>query len=147
VTTPAALVADLRGRGFVLEPRGERLHVEAPADGLLTPELLAELRARKAEILCLLQSEGKHLAATTDGWPPESLDAERRFGCWHARLYPFLGKTVSTPCGAGRLVQVFPERASVILPGEAQVGVFLPEDLWPLGAPRPAGPVYAERKH
>ena len=70
------------------------------------------------------------------GWPPESLDAESRLGCWHARLYPFIGKAVSTPRGAGRLVQVFPERASVILPGEAQIGVFLPGELCPLGCRR-----------
>jgi len=140
VTPSAALIADLRGRGFVLEPRGERLHVEAPADGVLPPDLLTELRARKPEILCLLQIESEHLAAAADGWPPESLDAVRRFRSWHARLYPFLGKTVSTPRGAGRLVQVFPERASVILPGEARVGVFLPEFLCPLGAlPSPKG--------
>lgn len=122
------------------------MHVEAPADGLLPPELLAELRARKPEILCLLQSEGQHQAAG-DGWPPESLDAERRFGRWHARLYPFIGRTVSTPRGDGRLVQVFPERASVILPGEVQVGVFLPEDLKPPGGQQPSVPtLYAMRR-
>jgi hypothetical protein len=145
VTPSAALVADLRGRGFLVELRGERLHVEAPADGLLTPELLTNLRARKPEILYLLRIEHQEVAA--DGWPPESPDAEQRFGRWHARLYPFVGETVSTPHGAGRLVQVFPERASVVFAGEAEVGVFLPEELWPPGAPRPSVPPGAEQGH
>jgi hypothetical protein len=34
-----------------------------------------------------------------------------------------------TPRGAGQLVQVFSDRASVILQGEAEVAVFLPEEL------------------
>ncbi len=56
---------------------------------------------------------------------------------WHARLYPFIGRTVSTPRGAGQLVQVFSDRASVILQGEAEVGVFLPEELSPPGGALP----------
>jgi hypothetical protein len=86
----------------------------------MTPEIEQAIRDHKAELVELVAA---------DGWPPKSLDLERRFGGWHARLYPFIGETVSTPCGCGQLVQVFPDRASVILPGEAQVGVFLPEEL------------------
>jgi hypothetical protein len=78
-----------------------------------------------------------------DGWPPESLDADRRFGRWHARLYPFIGRTVSTPRGAGRLVQIFPKRASVILPAEEQIGVFLPAELRPLASSQAAVPAPA----
>jgi hypothetical protein len=61
------------------------------------------IRDHKAELMGLLAA---------DGWSPATLDAERRFGRWHARLYPFIGEAVSTPRGHGRLVQVFPERAS-----------------------------------
>jgi hypothetical protein len=65
----------------------------------------------------------------------------------HARLNPFIGKAISTPRGAGRLVQVFPEPASVILPGEAHVGVFLPEELKPPGSQRPPVPTLCHEAH
>jgi len=116
---------------------GDSLRVTGPRSAM-TPDLERAIRDHKAELAELVAAAG---------WPPESFDAERRFASWHARLYPFIGRTVSTPRGAGELVQVFPERASVILPGEAQVGVFLPEELWPLGAPRPSGPYCTERRH
>ena len=151
------ILAELRGAGALVEARGDVLHVEA-APGTLTPDRLRSLRELKPALLRLLApsgvvgSLGGALQAPSkvvagDGWPPESLDAEQRFGCWHARLYPFIGKTVSTPRGAGRLVQVFPDRASVILPGEAQVGVFLPDELWPLGRPRPVVPTLCHETH
>ncbi|HVR10577.1 MAG TPA: hypothetical protein VMW75_21205 [Thermoanaerobaculia bacterium] len=106
------------------------LSIAVDCDGLvvkgrrsaLTPDLKQAIRDHKAELVSLVAA---------DGWPPESLDAERRFGRWHARLYPLIGKTVATPRGAGRLAQVFPERGSVILPDEAVVGVFAPEELRP----------------
>jgi len=119
-----ALLATLGRLAFTVAVDGADLLVKGPPSAM-TPDLEEAIRDHKAELVELVAA---------DGWPPESLDAERRFGRWHARLYPFIGRTVSTPLGAGRLVQVFQERASVILPGEAQVGVFLPEDLCPLGA-------------
>jgi hypothetical protein len=53
-------------------------------------------------------------------WPPESLDAERRFGQSHAKLFPFLGRKVRTPEGAGMLVQVFADRVTVLLDTERE---------------------------
>lgn len=52
------------------------------------------------------------------GWPPESLEAERRFGPPHARLFPFIGRKVRTPRGIGTLIQVFAERVTVLLDSE-----------------------------
>ena len=49
-------------------------------------------------------------------WPAESLDAERRFGQPHARLFAFLNRQVWTPGGAGTLMQCFAE--SCVLRGE-----------------------------
>lgn len=115
------VLEELRTAGVLVEARGEVLHIEAP-QGVLSPDRIRSLRELKSELLRLISA---------DGWPPESLDSERRFGSWHARLYPFVGETVSTPRGAGRLVQVFPERASVILPGEERIGVFLPGEVLP----------------
>jgi TubC N-terminal docking domain len=127
--TAQTLLATLGRRDLsVVVEEGDSLRVTGPRSAM-TPDLEQAIREHKAELVELVAS---------DGWPPESLDAERRFGAWHARLYPFIGRTVSTPCGDGRLVQVFPERANVILPGMAQAGVFLPEELRPSRGPHAA---------
>ena len=47
-----------------------------------------------------------------DVWPSASLDAERRFGQPHAKLFPFLGRKVRTPIGVGTLIQVFADRCT-----------------------------------
>jgi hypothetical protein len=125
--TAPALLAMLGRRELSVAVDGERLRVTGPRSAM-TPDLEQAIRDHKAELVDLVAA---------DGWPQESLDAERRFGRWHARLYPFIGQVVSTPGGNGRLVQVFPERASVILPGKLTVGVFLPEELRPPGAGAP----------
>ena len=51
-------------------------------------------------------------------WPAESLDAEERFGAPHAKLFPFLERRVRTPEGCGILLQVFQDRAAVLLDSE-----------------------------
>jgi len=53
-------------------------------------------------------------------WPPESLESEAKFGAPYARLFPFIGRKVRTPDGAGVLLQVFRERCAVALDVEAQ---------------------------
>jgi hypothetical protein len=127
-----ALLAAMGRLALSVSVDGDSLQVAGPRSAM-TQDLAQEIRDHKAELVDLVAA---------DGWPPESLDAERRFGRWHARLHPFIGRTVSTPRGdGGRLVQVFPERASVILPGEAQVGVFLPEELGLPGGSQPVAQV------
>jgi len=130
-----ALLAMMGRLDLAVSVNGDSLHVAGPPSAM-TPDIARAIRDHKAELVGLVAA---------DGWPTESLDAERRFGRWHARLYRFIGRTVSTPRGAGRLVQVFPERASVVIAGEAQVRVLLPEELCPLGAPPPAIPLFAVR--
>jgi len=51
----AALLLELRTRGIVVEPVGERLRLEAP-EGALTPALLDQVRHHKAELLELLRA-------------------------------------------------------------------------------------------
>lgn len=51
--TAELLLWDMSVRGVVLVPNGERLDVEAP-DEILTDDLLATLKAHKAELLALL---------------------------------------------------------------------------------------------
>jgi hypothetical protein len=53
-------------------------------------------------------------------WSAASIDAERRFGQPHAKLFPFIGRKVRTPAGSGTLLQVFAERVTVML--EANLG-------------------------
>lgn len=47
-------------------------------------------------------------------WPPDCLDAARRFGRPEARLYPLIGGRVSTPRGAGRLLQILAHGVRVV---------------------------------
>ena len=49
----STLIRDLTARGVRLEPRGDRLHVDAPA-GTLTAAIVEELRRRKGEVLAAL---------------------------------------------------------------------------------------------
>lgn len=70
---------------------------------------------------------------TEAGWPPESLDAEQRFGQPHAKLFPYLGRKVHTPAGPGTLLQVFAERATVLLDSElSRCSFFAPSQVEPV---------------
>jgi TubC N-terminal docking domain len=55
-----ALLHDLTGRGVILLASGDRLDLDGP-DDVLTDDLLAMLRARKAELLDLLADENQEL--------------------------------------------------------------------------------------
>ena len=88
----------------------DRVRYSVPAGNPEMPGLLAQLRQRRDEV--------KRLLRQLANWPPESLDAQRRFGQPHARLFPFLGRKVWTPEGAGTLLQVFADRVIVLLDSE-----------------------------
>lgn len=90
----------------------------------LPPELIETLRAHRDELRDLIELRS---------WPDASRDSVCRFGVPHARLYPFIGRTVVTPDGPGTLLQVFAERAVVLFDGggDRQVGHFLPSELAP----------------
>lgn len=123
--TAQDLLAQLEQVGVVVSVAGDRLHVEAPP-GVLTDDLRHLLAKRKPELIAALTGD--------QVWPPESLEAERRFGHSAARLYPFVGRRVSTPHGPGRLMQVFPDRVVVVLAEEVERPcVFLPSELRPPG--------------
>lgn len=101
--TAETLLAEVRALGLELRPDGADLVVRPR--GRLTAELREELRRHKPELLALL--------APT--WPPECLESVQRFGRPHARLFPLLGREVSTPYGHGRLVQAIADRAAVAM--------------------------------
>lgn len=106
------VVVMLDERDLVLRPRSR-----------LTPELVEQLRAHKSELLDLVELQG---------WPEESRDAVRRFGCSCARLYPFLGGKILTPEGPGRLLQVVGERVTVVLDTDPdRTRFFLPSEVRP----------------
>ncbi len=64
--------------------------------------------------------------------PAEALDAERRFGHPHAKLFPYIGRKVRTPEGPGTLLQVFAERVTVLLDSELKkCAFFMPEQIEP----------------
>lgn len=66
-------------------------------------------------------------------WPAASLEAERRFGRPHAKLFPFLGRKVRTPVGVGTLIQVIADRCTVVLDSQmSQCAWLLPSDIVPV---------------
>jgi hypothetical protein len=146
--TVEAIVATLEQEGIRLRIDGEKLKLQAPADRVPGPETIAGLRENKAAILeylrarvCSPEIQFVSLldpkARKTDKlahWPSDSLDAERRFGQPHAKLFPFIGHKVRTPSGPGTLIQVFAERVTVLLDSErdGSCARFLPADISPV---------------
>lgn len=94
----------------------------------------------------------------TSTWPPESLEAERKFGVPYARLFPFIGRKVRTPEGAGVLLQVFRERCAVLLDSKVnghRMDFFPPTEIEPVSwlvgdedlSPKPSRGILERRQH
>jgi hypothetical protein len=127
--TAETLIAALEQEGICLKIEGDRLKLQAPADRVPGPETIARLKENKSAVLEYLREREQPqetqfssfptpIAWKTEklgNWPGESLDAQGRFGQPHAKLFPFIGRKVRTPRGAGLLVQVFAERVTVLL--------------------------------
>ena len=132
--TAEALVTQLEQVGVLFVVEGASLKLQAPPDKVPLPETIAELRENKVAVLEYLREREKpaqnqfssfptHRAWQTEkleGWPAEAVEAERRFGQPHARLFPFIGRKVRTPAGAGTLLQVFADRATVLLDSDRE---------------------------
>jgi len=86
----------------------------------LTPDLVDQLRAHKAELRGLVELQG---------WPEASRKAVQEFRVPEARLFPFIGELVGTPEGESRLVAVLANRAEVA--GLTGLSVFLPSEVRP----------------
>ena len=65
-------------------------------------------------------------------WSPGAFEAVERFGQAHARLFPFIGKRIWTPDGAGELLSVFAEQCEILLDGSLRTARVLPEDVRPI---------------
>jgi hypothetical protein len=80
---PAALLYDLRRRGVELSADADRLRYRAPR-GVLSPDLLADLRAHKSEVLAELargQGEFEADAQFPEAGPPGAVLVDSpRFG-------------------------------------------------------------------
>lgn len=111
MTAAVELLSELKARGVELQAVGDRLRVR-PVEAI-GPELLEQVRQHKAEIITIITV----LMATASAWPPASLEAERRFGQPHARLFPFVNKVVWTPAGTGKLLSVYAETCEVLPDG------------------------------
>jgi hypothetical protein len=88
-----------------------------------TQALLAEVKAQKETAVAYLNVV----------WPPESLEAERKFRIGAPRLYPFIGKTVRTPLGYGKLWQVGCDLVRVrLLNNPNKLASFQWVEVWPV---------------
>lgn len=128
---PNAILNELTERMVTIWPAEDRLCLR-PAENV-PPELVAEIRQHKGELLSILSLEG---------WPPECQEAVRTFRHAHARLFPLLGKRVQTPRGPGQLIDAKRPHAGVVLdqdPGRATY--FFWDEIKPLS--RPVEPVGA----
>jgi hypothetical protein len=115
------MVSRLENGGGTLILDGDRIRYSVPKGSREAQELLAELRKHREEITELLRRRAK-----------PSIDAERRFGQPHAKLFPFLGRKVRTPDGPGTLLQVFADRVTVLLDSElSRCAVFTPQEIAP----------------
>jgi|SRR5919109_373119 hypothetical protein len=123
------MVSRLEKAGGRLLLDGDRIRYSVPSGDAEARALLAELRKHRDRVKGLLRQR----AAEQQNWPPASLDAERRFGQPHAKLFPFLGRKVRTPAGAGTLLQVFAERVTVLLDSElSRCSFFRPIEIEPV---------------
>jgi hypothetical protein len=150
--TAETLVAALEQEGIRLRIEGENLKLQAPADRAPGPDTIAWLKENKAAVLQYLREREPpreiqfssfptpivRKTEKLENWPSESLDAERRFGQPHAKLFPFIGRKVRTPSGPGTLLQVFAERVTVLLDSElSRCAWFAPGELEPAGRELP----------
>lgn len=130
------LLEELAAIGVEVTAQGDNLVIR-PASKMPV-ELKARLRAHKAEVIAVLRERGIVSCSSELGregsWPSEFQAAVRRFhGQPHARLFRYIGRKVRTPEGPGSLIQVFAERATVLLDSDlAACSVFRPEEIEPL---------------
>lgn len=144
--TPGAVVEavnELEKLGARLVLAGGNIRITYRCPAALVPALqraVALLRSHKNEAIGCLRARITVQALREPKWSAESFGAERKFGHPAARLYPFLNQRVRTPRGMGRLLQVFKDRADVLLEAELakprsdqRASFFDPTDVCPPG--------------
>lgn len=126
--TARKLLEEAECLGIRIWREGDLIRAKAPV-GVLTSEIRDEIVRHKPE---LLDAVGNEREDPADGKLLE-LCAERSGSeSKYRRLTRYLRRTVGTPRGAGRLVQVFYDRAAVALTSEPERVVFFdPEEVEP----------------
>lgn len=125
------IVSRLERAGGWLSLNGDRIEYAIPRGSREAQELLTELRKQRERVAELLRLRARE----SSDWPLESRDKVRRFGQSHARLFLFIGRKVRTPGGPGTLLQVFADRATVVLDSQlSQCSVFVPSEIEPVSA-------------
>ena len=121
------IVSRLEQTGGRLVLHGDRIRYSVPSGSPEVSDLLAELRRRREEVTELLRKRAS--------WPATSLEAERRFGQPHVKLFPFIGRKVRTPDGSGTLLQVFVDRVIVVLDSKLSgCSFFVPSQIEPVSS-------------
>jgi hypothetical protein len=120
-------VLRLEQEGGHLRLDGERIRYSVPSDRPEALELIRGLRERRNELEVLLRERERQT---------EFEHAGRLIGGPHVKLFSYIGCKVRTPGGSGTLVQVFVDRATVILDCElCRCSFFLPDQIEPVSSP------------
>jgi hypothetical protein len=122
-----SLVSGLRRLGIDISASTDKIHCHAPK-GVVTPKIHMLLIEHREAILAVLRAEQMHGSAIPESqvdlrsssesdhsWPTECLECEKKMGQEYARLFPLLGKMISTSIGTGILWQVFENRAAILV--------------------------------
>jgi hypothetical protein len=124
------IVSRLEQSGGTLFLDGDRIRYSVPKGSHEAQQWLAELRKHRTGVKELLRQRANEPG---EKWPPESFEAERRFGQPHAKLFLLIGRKVRTPSGPGTLLQVFAHRVTVLLDSELnKCNVFTPGEIAPV---------------
>jgi hypothetical protein len=125
------IVSKLERTGGILSLNGDQIEYAIPRGNREAQELLDELRRHRERVADFLRLRA---CESVECYPPESLNRVLRFGQPHAKLFMFIGRKVRTPNGLGTLLQVFADRATVLLDSERDhVCVrFLPSEVIPV---------------
>jgi hypothetical protein len=126
----------------------ERERVRLEPASRIPAEMIPRIRQAKAEIIEALRARPAtcapscHKVSTPEpsdqgeciasNWPPESLQNEHRFGCYHARLFPFVGKRVWTPATTGTLLSTFADNCEILPDGATKTVRVRAEDVRPI---------------
>ncbi len=129
------------GASLTLDGKRIRVTYKCPPNLFLEIKTaIAIVKEHKEEAIACLELKFHKKWFSEQSWPQASLDSERKFRHIVARLYPFLHWRVRTPKGMGTLLQVFKDRAMVLLDAELtkptslqQATFFAPEDVCPPG--------------
>jgi hypothetical protein len=124
------IVLELERVGGTLSLSGDRVEYTIPRESHKAHDLLLELRSQRDTVAEVLRSRRKQKAQDL---LPASSDRMSRFGHEYVWLFPYIGRKVRTPRGSGTLLQVFADRATVVLDCQLlECALFEPTEIDPV---------------